>query len=207
MTLLQGLGSRSLRVFPCRLTDLRKAGQVGMQESDGRGGLVAVLREHRGALRRYLLAHGAGDLVDDLLQELEIKVRQGAAGPVQVPLGYLYRAATNLMIDHRRSLQQAQARERAWAELADRTEASSDPAPSAEREIDAREQLEVVRTRLHELPERARRILLRHRVDGLSQRAIAAEFHVSQSTVESDLRLAYRWLDDLRRQLDKEIGA
>jgi CYTH domain-containing protein len=37
-----------------------------------------------------------------------------------------------------------------------------------------------------------------------AQRDIAARFGVSASTVESDLRQAYRLLDDIRRRLDEE---
>lgn len=48
-------------------------------------------------------------------------------------------------------------------------------------------------------------MLLRHRVDGVSQRLLASEFGVSRSTVESDLRLAYRWLEALRRDMDEEF--
>jgi RNA polymerase sigma-70 factor (ECF subfamily) len=86
----------------------------------------------------------------------------------------------------------------------DRSSESMDQQPSAERVIDARRLSELVARRLLELPERTRRILLRHRIDGISQRAIAAEFGVSQSTIESDLRLAYRFLDMLRREIDEE---
>jgi RNA polymerase sigma-70 factor (ECF subfamily) len=175
-----------------------------MQQGGVLGGLSAVLDAHRHDLRRYLLAHGAGDAADDLLQELQIKVLAASAGPIQSPLNYLYRAATNLMIDHRRAQTQARARDQAWAELSDQSAHSVDPRPSADRVLEGETRLRLFKQRLEELPERARRVLLRHRVDGVSQRLIAREFGLSQSTVESDLRLAYRWLDEVRRDLDEE---
>jgi len=175
-----------------------------MEQGGVLGGLSAVLEAHRHELRRYLLAHGAGEAADDLLQELQIKVLGTRGGPIQSPLNYLYRAATNLMIDHRRAQTQSRARDQAWAELSDQSAESSDPRPSVDRVLDGELRLRVVKQRLDELPERARRILLRHRIDGLSQRLIAREMAVSQSTVESDLRLAYRWLDEVRRDLDEE---
>ena len=175
-----------------------------MREGEVLGGLLAVLDAHRHELRRYLLAHGAGDAADDLLQELRLKALGTSGGPIQSPLNYLYRAATNLIIDHRRAQTQARTRDGAWAELLDQSAETVDPRPSAEREVDGRRHLQLVRQRLDELTDRARRILLRHRIDGVSQRLIASEFGISQSTVESDLRAAYRWLDELRRQLDEE---
>jgi RNA polymerase sigma-70 factor (ECF subfamily) len=175
-----------------------------MQQGGVLGGLSAVLDAHRHDLRRYLLAHGAGDAADDLLQELQIKVLAASAGPIQSPLNYLYRAATNLMIDHRRAQTQARARDQAWAELSDQSAHSIDPRPSADRVLEGETRLRLFKQRLEELPERARRVLLRHRVDGVSQRLIAREFGLSQSTVESDLRLAYRRLDEVRRDLDEE---
>jgi RNA polymerase sigma-70 factor (ECF subfamily) len=175
-----------------------------MEQAGVLGGLSAVLDAHRHELRRYLLAHGAGEAADDLLQELQLKVLGAPGGPVQSPLNYLYRAATNLMIDHRRAQTQARARDQAWAELSDQSADSIDPRPSADRIVDGESRMRLFKQRLDDLPERARRILLRHRVDGLSQRLIAREFGLSQSTVESDLRLAYCWLDEVRRELDEE---
>jgi RNA polymerase sigma-70 factor (ECF subfamily) len=175
-----------------------------MHQTGALGGLSAVLDAHRHDLRRYLLAHGAGDAADDLLQELQLKLLGAVTGPIQSPLNYLYRAATNLMIDHRRAESQARARDQAWAELSDQSSSIIDPRPSADRVLDGGIRLQLVKARLNELPDRARRILLRHRVDGLSQRLIASEMALSQSTVESDLRFAYRWLDELQRHLDEE---
>lgn len=64
-------------------------------------------------------------------------------------------------------------------------------APGPERELAARQEVARVERALAELGPRAAAILRRHRIDGLTQRAIAAEFGVSLSTVESDLRRAY----------------
>jgi len=43
-----------------------------------------------------------------------------------------------------------------------------------------------------------------HRIDGQTQREIAASMGLSSSTIESDLRLVYRLLDELRRRLNEE---
>lgn len=175
-----------------------------MARPESSDGLLAVLEAQQHALRRYLLAHGAGEAADDLLQELRLKLLSAPTGPIQSPSSYLYRAATNLMIDRRRAETQARSRDGAWAELSDRSAEAVDPQPTAERLLADRRQLDLVQRRLATLPERARRIFQRHRIDGVSQRLIAAEYGISQSTVESDLRQAYRLLDEVRRQLDEE---
>jgi RNA polymerase sigma factor (sigma-70 family) len=172
--------------------------------ADEHQGLQQVLEENRDALLRYLRAHGAGEAADDLLQELWLKIASVPAGPIASPRSYLFRAATNLMIDYRRSEQQGRRRDDEWSGLADRlgTSVANDPGP--ERELDAQRRLAVVKSELEKLPQRALAIFREHRIEGRSQREIAAQFGVSQSTVESDLRLAYRLLDDIRKRLDEE---
>ena len=43
---------------------------------------------------RYLRAHGAGEAVDDLLQELWLKITSVPTGPIASPRSYLFRAAS-----------------------------------------------------------------------------------------------------------------
>ena len=167
-------------------------------------GLHQVFEEHRDALLRYLRAHGAGDAAEDLLQELWLKVAAVPAGPIASPRNYLYRAATNLMIDRRRSQAQAERREIDWAASADRLPSSPANDPGVERELDGRRRLAIVETELAKLPSRALSVLRQHRIDGLTQRDIAAAMGLSASTIESDLRTVYRLLDELRRKLDEE---
>ncbi len=164
-------------------------------------GLLAVFDENRSKLLRYFRAHGAGDSADDCVQELWIKISATHSGPLGSPLGNLYRAATNLMIDRHRAETQSRRRDLAWTE--GRGEDHLDE-PSAEQRISVQQQLDLVAVQLKSLPPRALAILNRHRIDGLTQREIAAEYGVSTSTVESDLRQAYKLLADLRKKLDEE---
>ena len=167
-------------------------------------GLQLIFEENREQLLRYLRAHGAGDAAEDLLQELWMKVATGPSGPVASPKSYLFRAATNLMIDRRRSEAQARRREHEWSGRADRLPDSVANAPGPERDIDGRQKLQLVESELASLPARAVSIFLAHRIDGKTQREIAAAMGLSASTIESDLRLVYRMLDDVRRKLDGE---
>ena len=167
-------------------------------------GLQQVLEENRESLLRYLRAHGAGEAAEDLLQELWLKASSSVAGPIASPRSYLFRAATNLMIDRRRAESQARAREQEWSGLSDRlsTSVANDPGP--ERGLDGRRRLELVERALADLPPRALSVFRQHRLEGRTQREIAAAMALSVSTVESDLRMVYRLLAELKEKLDEE---
>lgn len=167
-------------------------------------GLQLVFEQHREQLLRYLRAHGAGDGAEDLLQELWLKIGAGPSGPIANPRSYLFRAATNLMIDHRRSHAQQQRRDLEWSGLTDRLPNSAANDPGPERELAGRLLLDRVRQELQKLPPRALDIFRQHRIEGQTQREIASQMGLSPSTIESDLRIVYRLLDDLRRKLDEE---
>lgn len=167
-------------------------------------GLQLVFEESREQLLRYLRAHGAGDAAEDVLQELWLKVAASQSGPIASPKSYLFRAATNLMIDRRRSESQSQRRDHEWSGLADRLPDSIANDPGPDRQIDGRRKLEVVESELARLPPRAVSIFRAHRIDGRTQREIAAEWGLSSSTIESDLRMVYALLDDIRRKFDGE---
>jgi RNA polymerase sigma factor (sigma-70 family) len=165
-------------------------------------GLEAVFLSNRDRLLGFLRAHGAGEAAEDLLQELWLKLSAAPGGPIAQPLSYLYRAANNLMLDRYRSQQQATRRDHDWTEAATTLPGTSDE-PSSERRLIAREQLRLAQAALAALGERPAAIFRRHRIDGVGQRDIAAEFGVSLSTVEADLRRAYRAMVDLRSSFDE----
>jgi len=164
-----------------------------------KGGLEAVFLENRMTLLRFLRARGAGDAAEDCLQEVWIKASAGASGPIAEPLAYLYRTANNVMLDRRRAELRASRRDTAWSEATD------DAAPAeSEARLIARERLAAVEATLSGLGERSDAIFRRYRLEGVSQRDIAAEFGISLSAVEKHLQKAYRALADLRERLDAE---
>ncbi len=166
-------------------------------------GLQAVMLAHRGALLRFLAAHGAGESAEDLLHELWLRVGAAEAGPIAQPLSYLYRAANNLMVDRFRSRRQTELRERQWSDAVGPADTDRSDEPSADRVLAARQVLAGAESVLDTLGERAATIFRRHRVDGVQQRDIAREMGISLSTVEADLRRAYRAMLDYRRSIDE----
>lgn len=146
---------------------------------------------HRERLLRFLRARGGGEAAEDLLQELWLRLAAAPDPAAASGLGYMMRAADRLMIDRYRSERQATLREKAWAEAQPGVAEGIAPVPGPEREIAARQEVARIERVLAGLAPRAAAILRRHRIDGFTQREVAAEFGVSLSTVESDLRRAY----------------
>ena len=119
-------------------------------------------------------------------------------GPVANPLSYLFRAAENLMRDRYRATRQATLRDIAWDESQSPASPGVSDTPAGERVLIAREELARVEAALAALGDRTREAFRLHRIEGLAQRAIAAQLGVSLSTVESDMRRAYRAVLDAR---------
>lgn len=155
-------------------------------------GLQAIFLANRATLLRFLAARGAREEAEDLLQELWIKVSAAPAGPIGNPLSYLFRAAENLMRDRHRTVRQSALRDRAWDESQSPASPGVSDTPSGERVLIAREQLARIEAALADIGDRARDVFRLHRIEGLAQRDIAAQLGVSLSTVESDMRKAYR---------------
>lgn len=167
-----------------------------------RSGLEATFLENRDKLLHFLRARGAGDAAEDLVQEVWLKISRSAPGPVASPLSYLFRTADLLMIDRYRASRQAGTRERDWNE-AHADAAGASPEPSAERRLSAAQEAGRVLTLLDSLGPRISTIFRRHRIDGMAQKQIAAELGISLSTVESDLRVAYRALVQWKERNDE----
>jgi RNA polymerase sigma factor (sigma-70 family) len=166
-------------------------------------GLESVFLENRERLLRFLVAHGAGDAAEDLLQELWIRIAGSPRGPIGAPLSYLYRSANNLMLDRHRADRQASRRDHAWADSAGPSEAGISDAPRGERVLIAREALGHAQAALDALGPRTAAIFRRHRIEGVAQREIAAEYGLSLSTIESELRKAYQALIEARRKIEE----
>ncbi|TCM21682.1 RNA polymerase sigma-70 factor (ECF subfamily) [Novosphingobium sp. PhB165] len=166
-------------------------------------GLEAAFLAHRDALLRFLRARGAGDAAEDLLHEVWLRIAASRPGPIANPLGYLMRMADMLMIDRYRSQRQADKRDRDWTEVHADTGTGIAADPSPERRVAAAQEAAEVIALLDGLGPRVATAFRRHRIDGMAQRDVAAELGVSLSTVESDLRLAYRALGEWKERRDE----
>jgi RNA polymerase sigma-70 factor (ECF subfamily) len=161
-----------------------------------RGGLEAVYLERRDALVRFVRARGAGEHAEDVVQELWLKLSTAPSTPIADPVGYLYRAANNLMISRHRSAERTGRRDLDWVE----TGSSEDR--SGEEALEARQEIERAEARLRALGERVLHAFVLFRVEGMPQREIAERLGVSLSAVEKDLQRAYRAIAGLKEASD-----
>lgn len=171
-------------------------GSTGSVESEAPSGLEATYLDNRDALLRFLRARGAGDAAEDLLHEVWLRISRVRSGPVASPLAYLYSVANMAMIDRHRSAVQAARRDAEWSG----TRRDREPSPEA-GVADAQEVASVLAV-IERLGPRAATAFRRHRIDGIGQRQVADELGISLSTVESDLRGAYRALLEWRERRD-----
>jgi RNA polymerase sigma-70 factor (ECF subfamily) len=158
-----------------------------------------LLVEMRDELKRFMLARQCDPAeVDDLLQDLFVKLSTGKTGPVGNPRAYLYQMANNLLLDRRRGRHRQARRDDSWARSQFGQDLREDPAASPERVAIDRNLLAQVEATLREMPERTADILRRYRLEGQSQKVIAEQIGISLSAVEKHLQRAYRVLLELR---------
>lgn len=161
--------------------------------------LVEAYFAYRGDLQRFIAARlgRSGQDVDDVLQDLYLKA--SVVGPetqVRDPRAYLYRLASNLMMDRWRSGRRAAARDGAWRQISagEGADGGLDDAPSAEAVVAARQRLERLRVDVENLPEKTRRVFKLHKFDGLSYAETASALGISRSSVEKHMMDALRRL-------------
>jgi RNA polymerase sigma-70 factor (ECF subfamily) len=165
-------------------------------------GLEALFLANRDSLLRFLRSRGGGEDVEDLLQELWLRVRNAPAGPISDPLPYLMRAANNLMLDRARARQRRMQRDHDWADASGPAEIGLAEEADAERVLIGRDELARAEQLLASLGSRVDAVFRRYRLDGIAIDQVAREFGLSRSSVEKDLQKAYRALLELRRRDD-----
>jgi RNA polymerase sigma factor (sigma-70 family) len=148
-----------------------------------RGLLVSRYQDLRNRLRRKL---GSEETADDVLHETWLRVhRMADPGPVQSPVAYLLRIASNVAEDRRvangRLLDFVEVEE-----LLHFADDSHDPARISE----SRSDVQALERALEELPRRRREIFIASRVDETPHRDIALRYGVSVRIVEREVKAA-----------------
>jgi RNA polymerase sigma factor (sigma-70 family) len=149
-------------------------------------------------LQRRLVA--AAD-VEDIVQECYCRLAQlPDVAQVALPRAYFFTMARNLA---RRQRQRARVvRIEAMADTIDAHLVSDQPSP--ERIAAGRQELERVQAALSTLSDRARRIFLMRKVDGLSQKEIARALCVSEAVVENEASRSLRAILKLMTDAEPE---
>ena len=169
------------------------------------GGLKQAFFENRPALLRYLRARGlTPESAEDLLQDVFVKLQSAPTGPVGEPSAYLYRMTHNLLLDQRRSAMRRRAREEAWQSDGTSVVVEADTHPSAEQILISRQRLDAMKVALRTLPVRTQDIFYRFRIEGETQKVIAASLGISKSAVEKHIYRAYRLVSEVKADLESE---
>lgn len=148
---------------------------------------------HRRFVATVLLAHGAARDLDDLLQEVALRMTRslGELADAARLRPWLRAIARNVAIDHGR--QAAAARP-----LQALPPLGAEPLFDAPTQEQHRDELEQALRDLDDLDPTYREPLLLRAVDGLSQREIAIALDLPETTVETRLARARRWLRERR---------
>ncbi len=160
--------------------------------------LLETYLERLPEMRRFFQARlGASDEVEDLVQDLYLKVRNTPVGPEIInPPAYLYRLASNLMLDRLRARRRTGAREAEWRRSHQASVGALDIAdtPDAEQAMIGRQRLEKLVAALETLAPLTQRAFRLHKFDGLNQADVAARLGISRSAVEKHIALALQHL-------------
>lgn len=151
-----------------------------------------LFRQHAAGIRRSLRRRGfdgetAGDLTQDTFVRA-ISARPDTEWAENLTQAYLYKIARNLGINHARraALFMPTSLDDTTAQLALARE------PDTETIVATREQLQLVRTILLELPERNRRAFLLHRIENWPIARIADHLGLSTTRTWELVRASYR---------------
>lgn len=164
-------------------------------------GLKAIFLERRRTIERLLRARTRSvEEAEDALQELWLRIDQMKPGPITDPVAYLLRTAMNLVTDRSISARRRRDREGAWLAI----QPGSTEFPDQEAALAASDELMRLQEFLHRMPVHMAQALRMFRLEGMTQRAIAAELGMSVSGVEKLLARAYRLLAEYQTQISTE---
>lgn len=162
------------------MTD-RPLSPLGQRLAEARA-FDAFVQRHRAPLTRYFRRRGmTPDEAEDLTQDVFLKLmRKLKEGKEEIADGYVFAAASSVLIDHRRRVA---ARGGNHGTLVLDENIAWD-APGADRIVEDREALRVIRREIINLPAKLARAFILYRFDQVPQTEIARRMNVSTSSVE-----------------------
>ncbi|SLM50098.1 ECF subfamily RNA polymerase sigma-24 factor [Nitrospira japonica] len=155
--------------------------------------LEQLFASQREALsRRLMRLVRSKELAADLIQETFVRLMgMSETQTVSNPRALLFRTASNLAIDHLRK-QKVESRHISESVPLEAAEQVASQAPTPERELWGKQQLERVQAAIDALPASVRETFLLHRFHGYAYHEIAAIQGVSESTVDKRMNRALK---------------
>jgi RNA polymerase sigma factor (sigma-70 family) len=157
---------------------------------------------HEPSLRAWIRSAFPGIDVDDVIQEAYCRIATlDHVGHILDPRQYFFRMARNIVLDQLRRTRVVSIE--AASGLVELEDAVADDSLSPERIFAGKRALERVEQLIAALPERGRRAFRLRKIDGYSQREIAAIMGVSEEIVENEvargLRRILQWMTEEER--------
>ncbi len=142
------------------------------------------------ALRRYFSRRAGASDIDDLVQEVFLKLQvRGATSDIENVEGYLFKTAANVLGQRRRYPTWAWGKQEGLEEVAD---LADDLSP--ERILIGKESLNAMMKALRDLPPRCAQAFILYRFEHLTQEAVARRMGISVKAVEALLQRTLRRL-------------
>jgi RNA polymerase sigma factor (sigma-70 family) len=150
-----------------------------------------ALEAYAPGLRRYFSKRVAAADIDDLVQEVFVRMQAQSAAPLIEHLDrYLFTVAASVLTDRarRRAVRHASAHE----SLEERHYPTEERSP--ERVLLDREALDLMVAAISELPARTRDVFVLHRFEEMTCGSIAAQLGIGVSAVEKHMMKALKFL-------------
>ena len=164
--------------------------------------LKGLFLKHADTLRGYL-ARKVRDpqLAADLGQESFLRLAEKPAGErIDNSQGYLYRTASNLLIDHIRQ----EARRKTDSVPNEALAEIEDEVAGLEAQAMAQQQRQALKPALTELPERTQQIFRLNRIEGMTYAQVARHLDISDSSVQKHLAKALAYV--MQRLQDGQVA-
>ena len=144
--------------------------------------MSTLIRDHGHDLQQFLTRRlGCTETAKDLVQDTFLRLLQNRSGEVLTnPRAFLFRIATNLVIDHHR---RRQYRETVTLDDPERPIDQADPAPSIETVVWSKQQVARLKQAIEELPPKCGQVFVLIKFHHLSHAEVAVKLIISQSTV------------------------
>ncbi|MCD9004769.1 sigma-70 family RNA polymerase sigma factor [Luteimonas sp. XNQY3] len=158
--------------------------------------LAGHVLPHEPALRQWLAGRGPGALsaceIDDIVQDTYAAlVSLAAVDHIDAPRAYLFTTARSILLQQLRRAKVVQIEA-----VADIERLRVEDQHTPERHMSAHQELRRLHALLAALPGKCREAFVLRRVEGLTQREIAARMGISENTVEKHVGKALRLLTD-----------
>ena len=146
--------------------------------------LTQLVELHYQDIKGYIQRKaGSSVTASDIVQETWLRAARHATKQPDNPLAYLYRTASNLLLDKQRH---DKTFIRYFGDGALDVEAEC-PLTPPDKAAGIRQELELLADALRDLPEKYRSVFLLHRCEGFTQREIATQLNINESTVEKQI--------------------